>query len=120
MPLLYSSGSSNYVGVVDIASSTAWYIDKLGLSKVNVELDDGEDCVALGFSKEDSAVCLGPPGAPTNELTAVLYCSSVKKAREFLFSRGVNVGEIQQDRQGTSFFEMRDPENNLIEISEEP
>ena len=32
---------------------------------------------------------------------------------------GVNVGEIQQDRQGTRFFEMRDLENNVIEIVED-
>jgi hypothetical protein len=28
-------------------------------------------------------------------------------AHEFLSSRGVHVGEIQQDRQGTHYFEMR-------------
>jgi hypothetical protein len=32
----------------------------------------------------------------------------------------VSVGEIQQDRQGTSFFEMADLEGNKIEISQEP
>src|SRR5947207_14138467 len=40
--------------------------------------------------------------------------------RDFLVSRGVNVGDIQQDGQGTHFFEMRDLEGNVIEISEEP
>jgi catechol 2,3-dioxygenase-like lactoylglutathione lyase family enzyme len=52
MSLLYGGGA-NYIGVVDIAAATAWYIDKLGLRKVNVELDDGEDCVALGFAKDE-------------------------------------------------------------------
>jgi hypothetical protein len=32
----------------------------------------------------------------------------------------VNVGEIQRDRQGTHYFEMRDLEGNLIEISQQP
>jgi hypothetical protein len=50
----------------------------------------------------------------------MLYTSKLKKAREFLISCGVNVGEIQQDRQGTHYFEMRDPEGNVVEISEEP
>jgi hypothetical protein len=45
---------------------------------------------------------------------------NVKKAREFPIARGVNVSEIQEDRQGTHFFEMRDLEGNVIEISEEP
>ncbi|MFY9562580.1 MAG: VOC family protein [Terriglobales bacterium] len=120
MSLLYNAGSANYIGVVDIAAATAWYIDKLGLRKVNVELDDGEDCVALGFAKDDYALCLGPPGRPTDELTPMLNSSNLKKAREFLISRGVNVSEIQQDRQGTHYFEMRDLEGNVIEVSEQP
>jgi len=33
---------------------------------------------------------------------------------------GVDVAEIQQDRQGTHYFEMRDLEGNVIEVSEEP
>jgi hypothetical protein len=49
-----------------------------------------------------------------------MNASSVKKAREFLIARGVNVRPIQEDRQGTHFFEMRDLEGNVIEISEEP
>jgi hypothetical protein len=58
--------------------------------------------------------------APPEELSPRLYCSSAKKAREFLASRAVSVGEIQQDSQGTHYFEMRDMEGNLIEICEEP
>src|SRR5882762_10247023 len=52
MALLYSTGAANYVGVADIPAATAWYIEKLGLRKVDVELDDGEDSVALGFAKD--------------------------------------------------------------------
>jgi hypothetical protein len=50
----------------------------------------------------------------------MLYASNLKKAREFLSARAVNVGNIQQDRQGTHYFQMRDPEGNVIEICEEP
>ncbi len=120
MALLYSTGAANYVGVADIAAATAWYIEKLGLRKVDVELDDGEDSVALGFAKDDCALCLGPAGGSTDELTPRLNCSNAKKAREFLASRAIAVGEIQQDGQGTHYFEMRDLEGNAIEISEEP
>ncbi|MBZ5656344.1 MAG: VOC family protein [Acidobacteriia bacterium] len=116
---LFAPAGSNYIGVVDIAAATIWYTQKLGLRKVDVELDDGEGCVPLGFEKGECAICLGPPGRPTDELTHMLYSSSLKKAREFLMSRGVNVGDIQQDRQGTHYFEMRDLEGNVIEITEE-
>jgi len=119
MPLL-SGGSANYIPVADIAAATAWYIEKLGLRKVDIELDGGEDCVAVGFSTEDCAVCLGPPGRSSEEFTHSMNASNVKKAREFLIARGVNVSPIQEDRQGTHFFEMRDLEGNVIEISEEP
>jgi len=116
---IFTPGGTNYIGVTDIAAATDWYIQKLGLRKVDVELDDGEDCVALGFEKGECAVCLGPPGRPTDELTHMLYSSNLKKAREFLISRGVNVSDIQQDRQETHYFEMRDLEGNVIEITDE-
>jgi hypothetical protein len=34
--------------------------------------------------------------------------------------RGVNVGPIETDRQGTRYFAMQDLEGNAIEVSEEP
>jgi hypothetical protein len=120
MALLYSSGGINYIGVADVVSCSAWYIEKLGLRKVKVELDNGEDCIALGFDKDDCAICLGPRSDSAEELSPRLYCSSAKKAREFLASRAVTVSEIQQDSQGTHYFEMRDMEGNRIEICEEP
>jgi catechol 2,3-dioxygenase-like lactoylglutathione lyase family enzyme len=117
---LLTAGGSNYIGVRDLAFATAWYVEKLGLRKVDIELDEPEGCVALGFDKNDCAFVLGPAGKPTDELTPLLYTRNLKKARNFLSSRGVIVGEIQQDRQGTHFFEMRDVEENIVEISEEP
>jgi catechol 2,3-dioxygenase-like lactoylglutathione lyase family enzyme len=117
---LFAGGSANYIPVADIKAATAWYIEKLGLRKVDVELDDGEDCVALGFSKESCDICLGPPGRSSEELTHSFVTSNVKKAREFLIARDVKVTEIQEDRQGTHYFEMCDLEGNVIEVSEEP
>ena len=115
---LLRPGGTNYIGVRDIPAATAWYIDKLGLRKIQVEMDDCEECVALGFTKDDYAVTLGPVGKPTDELTHILYTTNLSKAREWLSSRGVRAGEIQQDRQGTHYFEMQDLENNVIEITE--
>jgi catechol 2,3-dioxygenase-like lactoylglutathione lyase family enzyme len=64
---LFSPGGTNYIGVRDLAAATAWYVEKLGLRKVDVELDDGEDCIALGFDKQECALVLGPSGKPTDE-----------------------------------------------------
>jgi hypothetical protein len=78
-------------------------------------------CVALDFSKKDQTciAVLGPRGKPTDGTTPILYTSNIRKAREVLGFRGVNVGEIQEDRQGTHYFEMRDLEGSVIEVSEE-
>lgn len=114
------SGGTNYIGVHDIPAATTWYIEKLGLRKVEVEQDDCPECITLGFNKDEYAITLGSIGRPTEELTPILYTASIPKAREFLASRGVRIGEIQQDRQGTHYFEMQDLEGNVIEITEEP
>jgi hypothetical protein len=50
----------------------------------------------------------------------MLYTGAIKKAREWLSSRGVTVGAIEKDRQGTQYFEVRDLEGNVIEVAEEP
>ena len=120
MKLLMRSGGENYVGVSDVTVASSWYMEKLGLHKVHLEMVDGEGCVALGFAHDEGALTIGPAGKPTEGLTPIIYAASAQKAREVLHSRGVTVGEIQQDRQHTHYFEMRDPEGNVIEVCEEP
>jgi hypothetical protein len=118
---LLTIADSVYIGVADIRAASAWYMEKLGLRPMPPTPDDEEGCVALGFSKEDRvAIVLGPRGKPTDGATPMLYASKIGKARDLLSSRGVNVGALQKDRQGTHYFEIRDLEGNLLEVSEEP
>lgn len=117
---LFRNGGANYMPVSDLESATAWYKEKFGVKRVNVELDDAEDCIPLGPSDEECLFVLGPQGRSSGELSARLFTSNVKKAREYLISRGVLVDEVQQDGQGTHFFTARDVEGNVIEVSEEP
>ncbi len=49
----------------------------------------------------------------------IIFCSKLKKAHEYLLGKGVAAGQIQ-DGGGTEFFEVRDPEGNVIEICKEP
>jgi catechol 2,3-dioxygenase-like lactoylglutathione lyase family enzyme len=114
------SGGVNYIGVRDITAAIAWYIEKLGLRKILAESDDCPECVALGFSKDEYAVTLASPDRPRDELTPIFFTGNARRAREFRASRGVRVGQIQQDRQETQYFEMQDLEGNVIEIAEEP
>jgi hypothetical protein len=72
---------------------------------MNIEMDNREGCIALGFSKDEYAVTLGPPGRPTKELTPILYSPNVKKAREFLSealtegdSRNLGNAQLRQRR----------------------
>ena len=90
MALLHGSGAANEIGVADVVSSSAWYVENLGLRKVKVESDNGEDCIAPGSDKDDCSICLGPRSGSAEELSPRLYCSSAKKAREFLASRAGN------------------------------
>lgn len=117
---LLRAGAPNYIGVRDIQAAGAWYAEKLGLRPIKIGMDDCEDCIALGFGKEEYAITLGPIGPSSEEFTHSFVTGNIKKAREQLHSRGIEVTEIRQDRQGTQFFEMHDLERNLIEITEEP
>jgi catechol 2,3-dioxygenase-like lactoylglutathione lyase family enzyme len=49
----------------------------------------------------------------------ILFCGKVERAHEYLEGRGASPGPIQ-DGGGTQFFEVRDPEGNVIEICKEP
>jgi len=118
MPLLRIADST-YIGVLDPASASAWYIEKLGLQKVASA--EEEDCISLAFSSRDlTAITLGPRDRPASEEAPMLYASNVDKAREKLIARGVSVGAIEEDRQGTRYFTIRDLDGNQIEITEEP
>jgi len=116
---LFRPAGTNYIPVLDLSSAASWYVDKFGLRQHPTKFDDGQRGVELSDSDELFFV-LGPRGLPADDETPMLYTSRIDKARNYLSSRGVNVGEIQRDRQGTRFFEIRDLENNLIEIVDEP
>jgi catechol 2,3-dioxygenase-like lactoylglutathione lyase family enzyme len=49
----------------------------------------------------------------------MVLCSNLKKAHEYLRGMGAAPGPIQEGG-GTQFFEIRDPEGNVIEICKEP
>lgn len=117
---LFRIADSIYLGVLDVGTASAWYIDKLGLRPA-VSMEDGEGCLSLAFSKKDmTVITLGPRNIATDETTPMLYASNVAKAREKLISLGVSVGPIEEDRQGTHYFVMTDLDGNQIEITKEP
>ena len=49
---------SFYIGVLDLAAATAWYIEKLRLQKVSVKTDDAVGMRGLGiFEKGSDSHC---------------------------------------------------------------
>ena len=111
---------SFYIGVLDPAAASTWYTEKLGLQQV-ISMADEEGCVSLAFSKKDTAaIVLGPRGRAADGTTPMLYASKIQKERARLISRGVTVGPLEKDRQGTHHFVFSDLDGNQIEVSEEP
>lgn len=109
---------SIYVTVRDRDSAIAWYREKFKLESGSLlEMEDGE--VALQSSDCELTISMGA-SADTPADRPMLATGNAQKAREWLIARGVSADAIQTDRQGTRYFEIRDLENNAIEIFEEP
>ena len=110
---------SIYIGVRDLDAALAWYKEKLDLRESRKPMDDEIGDVALVSDHGDAFIAFGAPNAANVE-TRIFSVGNTQKAREWLAARGVKVGPLQVDRQGTPYFEMRDLEDNMIEFSEEP
>lgn len=110
------------IGVSDMAAATAWYKEKFGLRESGQKFEDGnpEDTELVSSDDREFVIILLAGVEESGDPPPIIETSNVSKAREWLAARGVNVTPIQTDRQGTHYIEMRDLENNLIEISEEP
>lgn len=109
---------SIYVVVRNRDSAIGWYKEKFKLGSGSlVEMEEGE--VELQSSDRELTISIGgPTDNPVDR--AMLATGNAKKAREWLVGHGVSADPIQTDRQGTRYFEIRDLENNPIEIFEEP
>ncbi len=116
------------VPVRDLELARRWYEEKLGLRKFEVEVDEPERQIVLGFSADDCGVCLfvaKPEEAATRAegsvtgSVPVFFSDKLDKAHQMLVSRGIDAGPIKSDPGGTRFFEFRDLEGNILEVCEE-
>lgn len=76
---LLTIADSFYIGALDLATATSWYIERLGLQKVRVEMDDAEGCVALGFPKRIRQPL--PSGLAPNRLMEWRPCYTLPTSR---------------------------------------
>ncbi|HZI56964.1 MAG TPA: VOC family protein [Verrucomicrobiae bacterium] len=105
--------------VPDVRGAVAWYTAKLDLRESKLKFDDGAsgDVMLVSRDEQTQIVLSAEEGEPDRP---ILDTRSAAKSREWLLARGVAVGPVLTDRQGTHYMEMTDPYNNVIEICEEP
>lgn len=105
------------ISVTNLAAAVPWYKEKFALKEPK---RSDPEYTQLETRDREFVITLCSGAQEPDEPPPIINTSSVAKAREWLSVRGVNVTPVQTDRQGTHYIEMRDLENNLIEISEEP
>lgn len=98
-------------------SLAQWYAETFSGKVIPVTNEMEGTLAAVSLEREGEPICIGLDGE--GEGTPMLYARGVEKAHGWLMERGVNVGPVQQDRQGNTFFEMRDPADNIIEVTRE-
>jgi catechol 2,3-dioxygenase-like lactoylglutathione lyase family enzyme len=102
--------------VPNVREAVAWYAAKLDLSESD-EVEDGAPGDVMLLGVQTQIILSAEEGEPARP---ILGTRSAAKSREWLLARGVAVGPVLTDRQGTHYMEMTDPYNNVIEICEEP
>ena len=105
------------VAVRNLDAAAAWYKQKLDLPESR-EVEEDSGGVELTTRNQEIKIILLTEGEYPDR--PILDTRNAAKAREWLLARGVEVGPVKTDIQGTHFIEMRDLEGNMIELCEEP
>lgn len=113
----------------DPAALAAWYREKFDLRTMPLPKESLEseeltaDAVILGYGTEmagSGLYLMTSDGCDSMEPPSIFFVSDAKKAHEFLTNKGVSVGPLETDSQGTQCFFFHDPSGNRIEVSAEP
>ena len=116
-------GDNISVGVRDVSKAIAWYQEKLGL-RLSPHKFEGCDAL-LVFTKDDQtglalvAIPFGKTEANVED-HPILFSKKLEACREQFASSGIQVGPVQRDSGGNSFFQFHDVEGNIIEVCVEP
>lgn len=105
--------------VKDINSVSRWYSDKLGLLKLATGPKSEPGTATLKFKADGKAVVLTTRSDFRTGKTPIFFTRKINRVRGVMAARGIDVGEIEADRQGIRYFQIHDPEGNEIEIVEE-
>ncbi len=105
--------------VRDIDSVSPWYVEKLGLRKLAAAPPAEPSAAIFRFKADGNSVILTTRSGFQTGKTPILFAKKIGRMRDVMSARGVDVGAIEQDRQGIHYFQIHDPEGNAIEVVEE-
>jgi len=114
----FSIPSRMKIHVRDIRLVSSWYTSKLGLRKLAENSPGDPETEAYSFKDDGNRVVLATKKDFEAYPTPMLFTKKIGKMKTVLTARGVNVGPIERDGSGVRYFEIRDPEGNLIEVVE--
>lgn len=127
MPLVWTDSVA--LCYSDVTAAKKWWMQSFGCKEAKVPVD--WDCslpsdVALQLPGHDLPTILlsdwnevRQAGYERSNGRPILFCAKLQKVREHVARAGAVPGDVQQGG-GTEFFEMHDPEGNVIEICKEP
>ncbi|MGB6386376.1 MAG: VOC family protein [Terriglobales bacterium] len=105
--------------VRDIDAVSPWYVEKLGLLKsVRTQPEDASSAT-FRFKADGRPVVLTTRSGIETTRHPTLFTKKIRRIRDVMSARGIDVGAIEQDRQGFDVFQIHDPEGNAIEVAEE-
>jgi predicted enzyme related to lactoylglutathione lyase len=108
-----------FVPVRDMDTAARWYAHVFGCRFAEI-IADGERTIRLYLEEGDESLILVPTTSSPSDTPPIIFTTNAAKANTDLGRKSVITYPIQKDRQGTNFFEIRDCEGNLLEISEMP
>ena len=71
------------------------------------------------FKEGGNSVVLSPRRNFETGRTPILFSKNIGRLKDVLAARGIEVGRIERDPQGIRYFQIYDPEGNVIEAVEE-
>jgi len=127
MALFYTESLT--IGYSDVQAAKKWWLATFDCKETSVPSNWDNSLpsdVALKLPGNDEPAVLlcnqtevDRAGLDLGYRHALIFCSNLKKAHEHFQLRNIAAGPIQESG-GTQFFEIRDPEGNVIEVCKEP
>jgi hypothetical protein len=108
------------ISVKSIHSASEWYTQRLGLLKQADDQPERKEVVTYRFREDGKSIVLTTKPDFRTGRTPIFFTKKITHMKDVLSARGIDTGTITKDRQGIRFFEIHDPEGNVIEVVEEP